>query len=276
MNFFTPAEIVKNYGAAGKKKAEMPLLKMLILGFLSGMFIALGAAVTNTAGHSIDNVSAVRILSGLLFPGGLTLVVLMGGELFTGNCLMCISVLEKQAKLSGVLKNWAAVYVGNLAGSLFTAFACAKFGQMNYSGGGLAVFTMKLAASKCSLPFENAFVLGVFCNILVCFAVLAAMSAKDTAGKVLGLFFPICFFVVCGFEHSVANMYYVPVALLAKDLPAYAGVLEGIDGSCLTWGRFLMGNLLPVTLGNMVGGLAVGIVQWYCFLRGKTDRAEKK
>ena len=276
MNFFTPAEIVKNYGAAGKKKAEMPLLKMLILGFLSGMFIALGAAVTNTAGHSIDNVSAVRILSGLLFPGGLTLVVLMGGELFTGNCLMCISVLEKQAKLSGVLKNWAAVYVGNLAGSLFIAFACAKFGQMNYSGGGLAVFTMKLAASKCSLPFENAFVLGVFCNILVCFAVLAAMSAKDTAGKVLGLFFPICFFVVCGFEHSVANMYYVPVALLAKDLPAYAGVLEGIDGSCLTWGRFLMGNLLPVTLGNMVGGLAVGIVQWYCFLRGKTDRAEKK
>lgn len=276
MNFFTPAEIVKNYGAAGKKKAEMPLLKMLILGFLSGMFIALGAAVTNTAGHSIDNVSAVRILSGLLFPGGLTLVVLMGGELFTGNCLMCISVLEKQAKLSGVLKKWAAVYVGNLAGSLFTAFACAKFGQMNYSGGGLAVFTMKLAASKCSLPFENAFVLGVFCNILVCFAVLAAMSAKDTAGKVLGLFFPICFFVVCGFEHSVANMYYVPVALLAKDLPAYAGVLEGIDGSCLTWGRFLMGNLLPVTLGNMVGGLAVGIVQWYCFLRGKTDRAEKK
>lgn len=193
MNFFTPAEIVKNYGAAGKKKAEMPLLKMLILGFLSGMFIALGAAVTNTAGHSIDNVSAVRILSGLLFPGGLTLVVLMGGELFTGNCLMCISVLEKQAKLSGVLKNWAAVYVGNLAGSLFTAFACAKFGQMNYSGGGLAVFTMKLAASKCSLPFENAFVLGVFCNILVCFAVLAAMSAKDTAGKVLGLFFPSAF-----------------------------------------------------------------------------------
>ena len=96
MNFFTPAEIVKNYGAAGKKKAEMPLLKMLILGFLSGMFIALGAAVTNTAGHSIDNVSAVRILSGLLFPGGLTLVVLMGGELFTGNCLMCIRSEERR------------------------------------------------------------------------------------------------------------------------------------------------------------------------------------
>ena len=194
MNFFTPAEMIKNYGAAGKKKAEMPVFNMLILGFLAGMFIALGAAVTNTAGHSIDNVSAVRVLSGFLFPGGLTLVVLMGGELFTGNCLMCISLLEKQVKLAGVLKNWAAVYIGNFAGSLFTAFACAKFGQMNYSGGGLAVSTMKLASSKCTLPFESAFVLGVFCNILVCFAVLAAMSAKDTAGKVISLFFPICFF----------------------------------------------------------------------------------
>jgi formate/nitrite transporter len=264
MNFFTPAEIVKNYGAAGKKKAEMPLLKMLILGFLSGMFIALGAAVTNTAGHSIDNVSAVRILSGLLFPGGLTLVVLMGGELFTGNCLMCISVLEKQAKLSGVLKNWAAVYVGNLAGSLFTAFACAKFGQMNYSGGGLAVFTMKLAASKCSLPFENAFVLGVFCNILVCFAVLAAMSAKDTAGKVLGLFFPICFFVVCGFEHSVANMYYIPAGIFASSVSEYAaGALEaGVDLSVLTWGNFFLKNLLPVTLGNIAGGVLTGSFMW--------------
>ncbi len=264
MNFFAPTEIVKNYGAAGKKKAEMPLLKMLILGVLSGMFIALGAAVTNTAGHSIDNVSAVRILSGLLFPGGLTLVVLMGGELFTGNCLMCISLLEKQAKLAGVLKNWAAVYAGNFAGSLLTAFACAAFGQMNYSGGGLAVFTMKLAASKCSLPFGNAFVLGVFCNILVCFAVLASMSAKDTAGKVLGLFFPICFFVICGFEHSVANMYYIPAGIFASFVPEYAAkaVEAGIDLSVLTWGNFFLKNLLPVTLGNIAGGLFTGSFMW--------------
>lgn len=264
MNFFTPAEIVKNYGAAGRKKAEMPVLEMLILSFLAGMFIALGAAVTNTAGHSIGNVSAIRILSGLLFPGGLTLVVLMGGELFTGNCLMCISVLEKQAKLPGVLKNWAAVYVGNLAGSLFTAFACAKFGQMNYSGGGLAVFTMTLAVSKCSLPFENAFVLGVFCNILVCFAVLAAMSAKDTAGKVIGLFFPICFFAICGFEHSIANMYYIPAGIFASSVPEYAAqALEaGVDLSVLTWGNFFLKNLIPVTFGNIAGGVLTGALMW--------------
>lgn len=264
MNLFTAPEVIKNYAAAGKKKTELLVFRMLVLGILAGMFIALGAAVTNTAGHSIDNVSAVRILSGLLFPGGLTLVVLMGGELFTGNCLMCISVLEKQAKLLGVLKNWAAVYVGNLAGSLFTAFACAKFGQMNYSGGGLAVFTMKLAASKCSLPFENAFVLGVFCNILVCFAVLAAMSAKDTAGKVLGLFFPICFFVVCGFEHSVANMYYIPAGIFASSVPEYAaGALEaGVALSVLTWGNFFLKNLLPVTLGNIAGGVLTGSFMW--------------
>ena len=125
--------------------------------------------------------------------------------------------------------------------------------------------------AKCSLSVSDAFLRGVVCNILVCVAVWLALSSRSVPGKVLGIYLPVMLFVVSGFEHSVANMYYVPVALLAKDLPAYAG-----DGSCLTWGRFLMGNLLPVTLGNMVGGLAVGIVQWYCFLRGKTDRAEKK
>ena len=190
MNFFTPAEIVKNYSAAGRKKTEMQAMKMLILGILSGIFIALGAAATNTAGHSIENVSAMRIVLGVLFPGGLTLVVLLGGELFTGNCLISISVLEKQAKISAMIKNWIVVYIGNLIGSLLIAFACAKFGQFNYSDGGLAVFTMKLAVTKSTLPFANAFVLGIMCNMLVCLAVLASLSAKDTAGKIAGVFFP--------------------------------------------------------------------------------------
>ena len=135
---------------------------------------------------------------------------------------------------------------------------------------------MSTAVAKYSLSVPDAFLRGVVCNILVCVAVWLALSSRSVPGKVLGIYLPVMLFVVSGFGHSVANMYYVPVALLAKDLPAYAGVLEGIDGSCLTWGRFLIGNLLPVTLGNMVGGLAVGMVQWYCFLRGKTDRAEKK
>lgn len=264
MNFFTPAEIVKNYSAAGRKKTEMLAMKMLILGILSGIFIALGAAATNTAGHSIENVSAMRIVLGVLFPGGLTLVVLLGGELFTGNCLISISVLEKQAKISAMIKNWIVVYIGNLIGSLLIAFACAKFGQFNYSDGGLAVFTMKLAVTKSTLPFANAFVLGIMCNMLVCLAVLASLSAKDTAGKIAGVFFPISFFVICGFEHCVANMYYIPAGIFAATVPEYAAKAAeaGVNLSALTWSGFFIGNLIPVTLGNLAGGLAVGILMW--------------
>lgn len=264
MNFFTPAEIVRNYGAAGRKKAEMPAIKLLILGVLSGIFIAFGAAATNTAGYSIADVSAMRTVLGVLFPGGLTMVVLMGGELFTGNCLISISVLEKQTTIAKMVRNWAVVYIGNLIGSLLIAFACARFGQFNYSDGGLAVFTMRLAVTKSTLPFANALVLGILCNMLVCFAVLASMSAKDTAGKVFGLFFPICFFVISGFEHSVANMYYIPAGIFAASVPEYAAraAEAGVNLDALTWGNFFLGNLLPVTIGNLIGGLLVGVSMW--------------
>ena len=267
MNMFTPAEIVKNYGETGRKKAEMPAASMLVLGILSGFFIAFGAAATNTAGHVIENVSVMRTVMGLLFPGGLTLVVLMGGELFTGNCLISISVLEKKTTVGNMLKNWIVVYLGNLLGSLLAAFFCARFGQFNYSDGGLAVFTMRLAVTKSTLPAMNAVVLGFFCNVLVCLAVLSSMSAKDTAGKVAGLYFPIAFFVICGFEHSVANMYYIPAGIFAASVPEYAAKAAeaGVNLSALTWGNFLFGNLLPVTLGNILGGVFVGACMWAVF-----------
>ena len=267
MNFFAPAEIVKNYGEAGKKKTVLPALSRLILGILAGFFIAFGAAATNTAGHAIENVSVMRTVMGILFPGGLTLVVLMGGELFTGNCLISISVLEKKTTVTKLLKNWVLVYAGNFLGSVLTAWGCAFFGQMNYSDGGLAVFTIRLAATKSSMPFMNALVLGIFCNMLVCLAVLASLSAKDTAGKVLGLFFPIAFFVICGFEHSVANMYYIPAGIFAASVPEYAALAAeaGVDLSVLTWGNFLLGNLLPVTIGNIIGGVLVGAGMWAAF-----------
>lgn len=151
MNLFTAPEVIKNYAAAGKKKTELSVFRMLVLGILAGMFIALGAAVTNTAAHTIADVSTARIICGLLFPAGLSLVILMGGELFTGNCLISISVLEKETTTGMMLKNWLFVYIGNFIGSIIVAAGCAYFGQMNYSGGGLAVFTMKLAATKASL-----------------------------------------------------------------------------------------------------------------------------
>lgn len=192
------------------------------------------------------------------------MVILMGAELFTGNCLIAISVLEKKARLSEMLKNWVVVYLGNFAGALLVAAACACAGQFNYSAGNLAVFTMKMAAGKCALSFSDAFILGVVCNVLVCLGVLCAMTAKDTTGKILGAFIPVALFVMCGFEHSVANMYYVPAGLFAKMMPEYAALAAeaGLDLSGLTWSNFFIHNLVPVTLGNMIGGSGIGILLW--------------
>lgn len=265
MNLFTPSEVVINFAAAGKKKAELPVWKMILLGILAGIFIALGCVATNTSAHSLTDVSSIRTISGLLFPGGISMVILMGAELFTGNCLMSISVLDKKITTLQMLKNWVFVYIGNMIGSLIVAFGCANFGQFNYSGGGLAVYTIKLAVTKSTLPFGNALVLAIFCNVLVCFAVLASLAAKDVIGRIMGTFLPIAFFVICGFEHCVANMYYIPAGIFAANVPAYAAkaVEAGVDLSALTWGNFFVHNLLPVTLGNIIGGAAVGIAMWY-------------
>ncbi len=262
MNMFSPAEVVANYATAGKKKSEMRFFKLLILSILAGLFIALGSAVTNTAAHSIANVSAARIISGLLFPFGLGMVVLTGAELFTGNCLITISVLEKQASVFGMFRNWIIVYIGNFLGGIILAASCAYFGQLEYSAGGLAVFTIKLAAAKCSIPFWNCIVLGIFANLLVCAGVICSMSGKDTFGKIAGAYIPVAFFVICGFEHCIANMYFIPAGLFANSIPKYAELAKaaGIDTSLLTWGNFFLKNLLPVTIGNIIGGAGLGIL----------------
>lgn len=275
MNLFTANEMVENYSALGVKKTGYPVWKMLLLGILAGAFIALGCATTNTATHSLTDVSSARTISGLLFPGGLAMVLLMGVDLFTGNCLISISVLDKKTSLAAMLKNWLYVYTGNFLGSMLVACGCALFGQLNYSSGGLAVYTMKVAIGKVSLSFGNAFVLGILCNILVCMGVLCGFAAKDVAGRILGTFLPVAFFVICGFEHCVANMYYIPAGILASHVPAYAekALEAGLDLSLLTWGNFLANNLLPVTLGNIVGGAGLGAILWCCYLyKGKPPK----
>lgn len=266
MNLFTPAEYTENYIKAGKSKAEMPLLRMFLLAVLAGFFIAMGGAVTNTAAHTISNVGLARVVSGLLFPFGLAMVVLTGAELFTGNTLMVMSALSRQITAKGLLRNWGVVYLGNATGAILTAAGCAFSGQLNYSGGQLAVFSMKLAAGKCTMPFGNAVILGVFCNLLVTTGVLLALSAKDVAGRVVGAYLPVAFFVICGFEHCVANLFYIPVGLFAKTVPQYAVLAAGagVDLGALTWGSFLLKNLLPVTVGNLIGGVGMGCLFWRC------------
>jgi formate/nitrite transporter len=269
LGILNPTEMAASYAEAGKKKAERPIGQTLLLAILAGLLIAFAGAAANTAAHSVANVSAARIASGLLFPFGLAMVMLLGAELFTGNCMLPISVLERKTTAGKMLRNWAVAYIGNFVGALPLAAGCAYFGQMDYSAGGLAVYTIKLAAGKCAISFPSGVALGFFCNVLVCAGVLCGLSAKDTAGRVLGAYMPVAFFVICGFEHSVANMYYIPAGLFAIGVPKYARLAAeaGVDATMLTWGSFFARNLLPVTLGNMLGGAAMGLAMWSAHLR---------
>lgn len=265
MNMFTYKEVVENFSVTGVKKAGLPVWRMLLLGILAGTFIAFGCATTTTATHSLTDVSTGKLISGLLFCGGIFMVLLMGAELFTSNCLLLISVLDKKIRAVQMLKSLVFVYIGNFIGGMLVAYCGANFGQMNYSDGGLAVYTIKQAIGKSTMPFENALVLGIFCNMLVCTAVLCSLCAKDVAGRFFGTFLPIAFFIICGFEHCVANMYYISAGIFASHIPAYAAKAAeaGLDLSVLTWGNFFGANLLPVTIGNILGGMAIAAILWF-------------
>lgn len=275
MNLFTMAEAANNYSAAGAGKTKIPTAKMLLLGILAGFLIGVPSVVTNMATYTVVGNSTVRMISGILFAFGLGTVILTGAELFTGNTLILISVLDKKATAAGMLRNWILVYIGNFLGSMFLSFVCARFGWLNAANGdtanALAIASMKVAQGKMTMPFQNAFFMGVLCNILVTVAVLASLSAKDAAGRILGAWAPVMFFVVAGFSHSIADMTYCALALFGKSAPACAAAAQaaGADLSVLTWGRYFLGNMLPVTLGNTAGGGLVGLAAWYCYLRKK-------
>ena len=262
MNLFAPAEIAANYAEAGVKKSSLPVSKMLLLGVLAGMLIAFPSCVTNMASYGLDNNSTIRAISGLLFAFGLGMVILIGAELFTGNTLIFISVLEKKVRVAAMLKDWLFVYIGNFIGSLLVAVLCAKFGWLSAGSNALAVYAMKVALGKMTMPFQNAFFMGVLCNILVTLGVLMSLAGKDGASRVLGAWIPVCFFVTCGFNHSIADMTYCMLGLFGKQFYA-----EGAAFEALSWGRYFTGNLIPVTLGNIVGGCAVAALMWYCYVR---------
>jgi len=273
MNMFNAEQTVQTYAAAGEAKCRNKAAKLFALAILAGLFIATGAAASSTAAHGIADVGVARLVSGALFPVGLIMVVLMGAELFTGNCLIVISVLSRKVSVMGMVRCLAIVYVGNFVGSILAAALVAFAGQLNYSGNMLAVYAIKIAVGKCTLDFVPALLSGIMCNILVCMAVIGSVTAKDTGGKILASYFPILTFIVCGFEHCVANMYYICVALFAKLVPAYAAAAAnaGVDLSKLSIGSMLYANLLPVTIGNIIGGLFVGAMLWY----GHTKKADK-
>ncbi len=285
-----PAEMATRAEYLGVRKAEMPLFTMLMLSILAGAFIALGAIFATTVAAGGMSVTATdgtvafstglpygvtRLLTGLVFCLGLILVVVGGAELFTGNNLIVMAWASGKVTGRALLRNWVIVYTGNFIGSVATAVMMFFTRQYTFGSDSVGITALKIAVGKCELEFLQAVALGVLCNALVCLAVWLTYSARTTLDKILSIIFPITAFVAAGFEHSVANMYFIPYALLVKGFdPEYISrVGEKVPNlEALTWEAFFINNLIPVTIGNIIGGaILVAAIYWVVFLRSKKD-----
>ena len=273
----SPKENALHYIHVGTAKAKLPVSKMLVLSILAGMFISLAGVGATIASSTIASPSLAKLISALVFPVGLAMVLIAGSELFTGNCLIIISVLEKEVKLKEMFKNWIFVYIGNFVGSIFIAALTVYSGTFSLFSDAAAATLIKTAVPKVTLMFSDALMRGILCNLLVCVGVWMAYAAKDIVGKIAGLFLPIMLFVLCGFEHSIANMFYIPAALFASGKVEYMVAYTSIAGaphiSSLTWGAMFVKNLIPVTIGNIIGGVVlVGIAYWFAYIHDPDNR----
>ena len=271
MGFQTITEVIEQNIQNGIKKTNLTTKKLILLGIAAGFFIGIGAEASSLAMHGISNVGLARTVAGAVFPIGLMLIVLLGGELFTGNCLISMAVYDKKAKLKGMIRNLTIVYISNFIGAALMAWMINNCGQLNFSDGGAGAFTIKIALGKVGIDPMQAIVSGILCNVLVCLAIFMAATAKDVAGKCIAIFFPIFVFVISGFEHCVANMYYIPAGIFAVQNPLYAAKateLYGITAEQLSGLNFgtMFSNLVPVTIGNIIGGMVfVGLLYWYLY-----------
>jgi formate/nitrite transporter len=265
----TPAEIAAYASDAGLAKVRRKIPAVLILAFLAGAYVAFASEGSTMAAHNLlanaETYGLGKVLAGTVFGAALMLIILTGGELFTGNNLIIVAALDRRVTVRHMLLNWLWVYAGNFVGSVLIAWMMCLSGLFNSSGGLLGGITIKIAASKTFLPFHSAFLLGVMCNWLVCLAVWASYAARDATGKILIIFFVILLFVISGFEHSVANMYYIPAGIFAKQNPRWLAMSQVPPDQLagLNWLNFAVKHLMPVTLGNIVGGSGlVGVLYW--------------
>ncbi|MDR0390793.1 MAG: formate/nitrite transporter family protein [Planctomycetaceae bacterium] len=233
---------------------------LFVLGILAGVYIAFASAGSSMAAFNLLSEPSTfglgKCLAGAIFPAGLILVVLAGAELFTGNTMMLLPFVSRRITFFALVRNWLVVYVGNFVGSFFIAVLIVNSGQLNSGANLLGGMTIKIAAMKCNLTFIEALSLGILCNWLVCLAVFMATGAENAVGKIFAIFFPIWLFITSGYEHSVANMYYISAGLLAKSNPDWLNsvAINPAILESLTWTNFVCANLLPVTLGNIIGG----------------------
>lgn len=272
-----PAQIAEKAEAIGVAKGNMPKGQKFLLAVLAGAFIGMGAIFCTVVvtGNGLDGAVAlpygvIKLLGGLVFSLGLILVVVGGAELFTGNNLMVMAVASGKLSVPLLLRNWVIVYIGNFVGSVGTAYLMYLTTQYTFADGALGVKAMDIANSKCGLDFIPALTRGIYCNALVCLAVWLCMSCRSTTDKIVAILFPITAFVAAGFEHCVANMYFVPIGIFIKQDAAF-WASKGIDltqYADLGWMNFLVVNLVPVTIGNIIGGAVfIGVLYWVVYGR---------
>lgn len=258
----SPREIATLVEGVGVAKARLPVLDTLVLGILAGAFIAFGAmfATLVTTGNDLG-FGVSRLIGGVAFSLGLILVVVGGAELFTGNNLIVMAWADRKITAAQLLRNWGLVFAGNFVGAVGATVLVHLSGVLQVDGGAFAANASKIATAKAALPFSEAFFRGVLCNALVCLAIWLCFAAHTVSGKILAIIFPITAFVALGFEHSIANMYFIPLGWL-------------LDADGVTVASFL-GNLIPVALGNIVGGsVFVALVYWMVYLRRPANDGE--
>lgn len=270
-----PAEMARRAEEIGVKKCQMGLESIFALAVVAGAFIALGAVfatVVMTGSSAQLGFGLTRLLGGLAFCLGLILVVVAGGELFTGNNLIVMAWANRRISIANLLLNWLVVYIGNFVGALGTVLLVYLGRGYEFGSGETGRLALSIASQKCQLDFVQAVALGILCNGLVCLAVWLTYSARSTADKILSILFPISAFVAAGFEHSVANMYFIPFGLFIKEFESswVTANAADINTSSLTLSRFFTHNLLPVTIGNIIGGtILVALLYWFVYLRAK-------
>lgn len=260
----TPKEIAQATCDAGSAKAKLTIPQMLVLGIFAGVFIGFGSQGAIIIGQSLTKIDAglQKFAFAAVFPVGLMLVIICGAELFTGNNLMTLGCLNCRYKWSNIFRNWFFVYLSNFIGSVLLAFFVANSGLMG-QGTPAAELAVGIAIKKVAIPFMQALIRGILCNIIVVLAVWMATGARDVIGKIFACWFPVMLFVLSGYEHSVANMYFIPLGMFL--------------GAPVTWGEVWLNNLIPVTIGNLIGGaLIVPLFYYVAYMKGSLPAAASK
>ncbi|MBO5623968.1 MAG: formate/nitrite transporter family protein [Butyrivibrio sp.] len=257
----SPAAIATTYETVGTAKTGMSFGKTFLLGIMAGAFIALGGLGSQIASVCAPNPSVGRLVSSVVFPIGLFMVLVGGAELFTGNCLIIVPVMSKKATVAGMLRNWVIVYLGNMVGAFFIALLANYSHTYTFADGALSEAVVSTAVAKSGISFTDGLIKGILCNILVCMAVWCSFAADELAGKVLSLWLPVMLFIIGGFEHCVANMYFIPAGMIAS-------YVYGISADGLSLFGYFVTNLIPVTIGNIIGGgLCVGVMYYLIYLK---------